>query len=372
MTPTERKNYIANRLLKGGVNKNIIIGMLCNCYQESKFDPKAINHNEKPIFAYYPVNSYGIGLWQWSYLPTNKMVYDYFAGHTDKECIDMQVALLLRNSPSKWQAIRESWRHFYTNVNGYTWQQAVGQFLIYWEGGGYVYDSEYPRRVGWYSKVMPIDWETGSGGSTGTITPPANDPNATKQEDKKKAKDDCGPIGAENKHDQNTAPAPVPPVAPPKPANVTAAATALFNRMAAKPTVYYMPLRARILTDLAYSDCSAFVSRCLELMYGSGDTTLYNTESIRGLLTRLGYKMVYKTGGSQLPAMQAGDVIIMGAIGTSLGADGHVIMMEDSTKSIECHGSSPAMRRANAQSVVNFDRQYWDGANWYLYVWRHV
>ena len=42
VTPNERKDYIANLMLKRGVNKNSIIAMLCNAYTESAhtFDPK--------------------------------------------------------------------------------------------------------------------------------------------------------------------------------------------------------------------------------------------------------------------------------------------------------------------------------------------
>lgn len=158
----------------------------------------------------------------------------------------------------------------------------------------------------------------------------------------------------------------------------------LFNKAKAAHLQYSMTYqRENIKTDQKHADCSSFVSYFLELALHETDRTMYNTESLHGFLTKHGYSLHYEGTNHTLPAMQAGDVIIMGKKGQSAGAAGHTAVMKDGNTVLECssgwpgnyneggadvfeHGSSGNPTLAN---WFKYDADHWSG-NWYWYLYR--
>lgn len=111
----------------------------------------------------------------------------------------------------------------------------------------------------------------------------------------------------------------------------------LFNKAKAAHLEYAMDYRrADILTNQKHADCSSFVSFFVELAIHETDRTLYNTETLHGFLKNHGYLLHYEGTNKTLPAMQTGDVIIMGKKGQSAGAAGHTAVMKDADTVLEC------------------------------------
>lgn len=157
----------------------------------------------------------------------------------------------------------------------------------------------------------------------------------------------------------------------------------LFNKAKAAHLEYAMDYRrADILTDQKHADCSSFVSYFIELAIHETDRTLYNTETLHGFLKNHGYILHYEGTNNTLPAMQTGDVIIMGKKGQSAGAAGHTAVMKDADTVLECssgwsggypdgadvfeHGKSSNPTLAN---WFSYDANNWSG-EWYWYLYR--
>ena len=157
----------------------------------------------------------------------------------------------------------------------------------------------------------------------------------------------------------------------------------LFNKAKAAHLEYAMDYRrADILTDQKHADCSSFVSFFVELAIHETDRTLYNTETLHGFLKKHGYLLHYEGDSKTLPAMQTGDVIIMGKKGQSAGAAGHTAVMKDADTVLECstgwsggypdgadvfeHGKSSNPTLAD---WFSHDANNWSG-EWYWYLYR--
>lgn len=157
----------------------------------------------------------------------------------------------------------------------------------------------------------------------------------------------------------------------------------LFNKAKAAHLEYAMDYRrADILTNQKHADCSSFVSYFIELAIHETDRTLYNTETLHGFLKKHGYLLHYEGTSKTLPAMQTGDVIIMGKKGQSAGAAGHTAVMKDADTVLECssgwsggypdgadvfeHGKSSNPTLAN---WFSYDANNWSG-EWYWYLYR--
>lgn len=157
----------------------------------------------------------------------------------------------------------------------------------------------------------------------------------------------------------------------------------MFNKAKAAHLEYAMDYRrADILTNQKHADCSSFVSYFIELAIHETDRTLYNTETLHGFLKNHGYILHYEGTNKTLPAMQTGDVIIMGKKGQSAGAAGHTAVMKDADTVLECssgwpggypdgadvfeHGKSSNPTLAN---WFSYDANNWSG-EWYWYLYR--
>ena len=157
----------------------------------------------------------------------------------------------------------------------------------------------------------------------------------------------------------------------------------MFNKAKAGHLEYAMDYsRADILTNQKHADCSSFVSYFIELAIHETDQTLYNTETLHGFLKNHGYLLHYEGTNKTLPAMQTGDVIIMGKKGQSAGAAGHTAVMKDADTVLECssgwpggypdgadvfeHGKSSNPTLAN---WFSYDANNWSG-EWYWYLYR--
>lgn len=157
----------------------------------------------------------------------------------------------------------------------------------------------------------------------------------------------------------------------------------MFEKAKAAHLEYAMDYRrADILTNQKHADCSSFVSYFIELAIHETDRTLYNTETLHGFLKNHGYLLHYEGDSKTLPAMQTGDVIIMGKKGQSAGAAGHTAVMKDADTVLECstgwsggypdgadvfeHGKSSNPTLAN---WFSYDANNWSG-EWYWYLYR--
>lgn len=157
----------------------------------------------------------------------------------------------------------------------------------------------------------------------------------------------------------------------------------MFNKAKDAHLEYAMDYRrADILTNQKHADCSSFVSYFIELAIHETDRTLYNTETLHGFLKNHGYLLHYEGTNKTLPAMQTGDVIIMGKKGQSAGAAGHTAVMKDADTVLECstgwsggypdgadvfeHGKSSNPTLAN---WFSYDANNWSG-EWYWYLYR--
>lgn len=157
----------------------------------------------------------------------------------------------------------------------------------------------------------------------------------------------------------------------------------MFNKAKDAHLEYAMDYRrADILTNQKHADCSSFVSYFIELAIHETDRTLYNTETLHGFLKNHGYLLHYEGTNKTLPAMQTGDVIIMGKKGQSAGAAGHTAVMKDADTVLECstgwsggypdgadvfeHGKSSNPTLAN---WFSYDANNWS-SEWYWYLYR--
>lgn len=157
----------------------------------------------------------------------------------------------------------------------------------------------------------------------------------------------------------------------------------MFNKAKAAHLEYAMDYRrADILTNQKHADCSSFVSYFIELAIHETDRTLYNTETLHGFLKNHGYILHYEGTNKTLPAMQTGDVIIMGKKGQSAGAAGHTAVMKDADTVLECSSGWPGgypdgadvfeHGKGSNPTLANwfsYDANNWSG-EWYWYLYR--
>lgn len=157
----------------------------------------------------------------------------------------------------------------------------------------------------------------------------------------------------------------------------------LFNKAKAAHLEYAMDYRrADILTDQKHADCSSFVSYFVELAIHESDRTLYNTETLHKFLKNHGYLLHYEGTNKTLPAMQTGDVIIMGKKGQSAGTAGHTAVMKDADTVLECSSGWPGGYPDGADVFehgkssnptladwFSHDANNWSG-EWYWYLYR--
>lgn len=157
----------------------------------------------------------------------------------------------------------------------------------------------------------------------------------------------------------------------------------MFNKAKAAHLEYAMDYRrADILTNQKHADCSSFVSYFIELAIHEADRTLYNTETLHGFLKKHGYLLHYEGTNKTLPAMQTGDVIIMGKKGQSAGVAGHTAVMKDADTVLECSSGWPGGYPDGADVFehgkssnptltdwFSHDANNWSG-EWYWYLYR--
>lgn len=157
----------------------------------------------------------------------------------------------------------------------------------------------------------------------------------------------------------------------------------MFNKAKDAHLEYAMDYRrADILTNQKHADCSSFVSYFIELAIHETDRTLYNTETLHGFLKNHGYLLHYEGDSKTLPAMQTGDVIIMGKKGQSAGAAGHTAVMKDADTVLECSSGWPGgypdgadvfeHGKGSNPTLANwfsYDANNWSG-EWYWYLYR--
>lgn len=350
MTPNERKDYIANLMLKRGVNKNSIIAMLCNAYTESAqtFDPKQNQFG----------GAVGSGIWQWSNPGEWQTVRAYAHSHSEKEGIEWQVNYLLTH-PGQWMRKNSgmSWDDFLHNTKNMSWDQLTFWFCWCWERPGDPAQAE--ARKANYSHIMPINWDGNApDGGHGNDQPKDND-------NKKGFKfADCRSLFNKNKNNKEDNKSTDQPS--------SGGVSQGFNN---KPCLDYFHknlghthyslsgLRSHVF-DGSYADCSSFVSYMLELGYGLSDRTLYTTETLHGFLTGLGYKCVEQSGTpahAHVP-FKTGDVIILGRKGSSSGAGGHTGICLDAPKFFDCNYTSNGLKEyASGQAFLdwNYSTNYW-------------
>lgn len=139
-------------------------------------------------------------------------------------------------------------------------------------------------------------------------------------------------------------------------------------------------LRADILSNQAHGDCSSFVSYFLELAVHETDRTLYTTDTLHRFLKKHGYSLHYEGNTKTLPALQTGDVFILGKKGAQ---PNHTAVMKDADTLLECaqgwsngydqggadmfeHGKSGD---ENLAAWWKRNSQGWKG-EWYWYLYR--
>lgn len=366
----ERKDYIATCLKASGVVNSSIIAILCNAATESAhtFNPGQWEIGQP--HDYY----HGFGIWQWTANEDhNKAVAYYNAGHTEKENIKYQVGLLL-NTPSQWIGSDGNYgltfNQFLKNSKNLSWRQLTSEWCFCWERPANAAGQGVARQAN-YSEVMPINYgnTSSAGGDSGGDSDSDQDSGKTNYltlEECKKilAKNDNSQesdqdAGSGQKIDSDISESKI---------------DAFYKSCQDAGTAYSQPLRNRILSDKKYSDCSAFVSRVLEIGYGLSDKTLYNTESLHSFLTKIGFKL-YKDGtdSSWKGSYKAGDVWILGAKGTSLGDNGHTMYQRTNSNLWQCSvgwGGSTAITNDNTDKVMSYDSSNWQGHNWHWYIYR--
>lgn len=363
----ERKNYIATCLKASGVANSSIIAILCNAATESAH---TYNPGQWEIGQPHDYN-HGFGIWQWTANEDhNKAVAYYNSGHTEKENIKYQVNLLLSNS-GQWIGsfgnYNLTFNQFLKNSKGLSWKQLTSEWCLCWERPANAAGQGVARQAN-YSEVMPIDY--GNTSSAGGVSSGSDDDSGktgylTLEECKKilakndSSKDSDQDAGSGQKIDSEISESKI---------------DAFYQACQDAGTAYLQAQRNRILTDKKFSDCSAFVSRVLEIGYGLKDKTLYNTESLHSFLTSIGFKL-YKegTGDGWKGSYKAGDVWILGLKGTSLGNNGHTMYQRTNNDLWQCSvgwGGSSAVTDDSTEKVMSWDSAHWQGGNWHWYLYR--
>lgn len=367
----ERKNYIATCLKASGVAESSIIAILCNAATESghTYNPGQWEIGQPHDYGH------GFGIWQWTGNEDhNKAVAYYNAGHTEKENIKYQVGLLL-NTPGQWIGSFGNYgltfNQFLKNSKHLSWKQLTSEWCMCWERPADAAGQAVARQAN-YSEVMPIDYGNTSdaGGDSG-----GDDGGDGKDSGKTSylTLEECRKILAQNEGSKDSDQDPG--TGQQIDGGISESKIdAFYQACQDAGTAYSQPNRNRILSDKKYCDCSAFVSRVLEIGYGLSDKTLYNTETLHGFLAKIGFKL-YKDGtdGGWKGSYKAGDVWILGAKGTSIGNYGHAMYQRSDSHLWQCSsgwGGSCAVTNDDTNKVMSYDSANWQGNNWHWYIYR--
>lgn len=253
------------------------------------------------------------------------------------------------NNPSQWTPVAPySFSDFLHNKPNRSAEQLTIDFTRYWERPAVVGN----RYAQFYNSLQPIKY-------CGESSPsPSSDDSGKKQKFDIKA---CGSTKSNGK-DTPTSP--------------TGGNNAKWNP---QPMIdyynkyhgvlyYSMALRYLVKQGIA-SDCSAFVSYMLSLCYPDMSFGLYNTESLHGYLKSNGFHLQEETGGTHLNGpFKGGDVLILGLIGTSIGASGHTQIFADSNNIYDCNATDNGLGH---HLTANLDQYFQACASSWLGVW-HV
>lgn len=329
MTPNERKDYIANCLLKRGVNKNSIIAILCNGWWESGRTFSPTKHE---------VGGAGYGIWQFTAQPDQAIIINYAETHSEKEAIEWQTNRLLSDNPKQWYPARGytmSWQDFLHNTQNRDWKYLTEAFCWCWERPS-AYYAHVADRIGAYNSIMPINWDGNApDGGDGNDQPKDN-------EQKKGTKfNDCRSLLNKNKHNNtdNQGDASQGGQGGVSQGFNNQPCLQFFNQYKGRLHYSLSGLRVQVRQG-TYGDCSSFVSHMLELGYNVHNS-LPNTEGLHAYLQGLGYKCIYEGANTgHIPAncqpAKTGDVIIQGRKGSSAGANGHTGICLDAPKFHDC------------------------------------
>lgn len=342
MTPDQVKDLIACYLSQHGLNHDSIIAILCNIRAESGFVPLVHEYS----------GGGGFGLFQWTGNADGLKARAYAAGgHSEEENVKFQLDIML-NNPGQWSPIAPySFDDFLHNKPNRSAEQLTVDFTRYWERPAYVGN----RYAQFYSGIQPIQF-------CGSSAP-------TQQKDDKPDKKQKFGIGActptTGKDGDNPE--------PPKPGGDNAdwnpqPLLDYYNKY--HGSLYYSMGARGLVTQGIASDCSAFVSYMLSLCYPDMQFGLYNTESLHGYLKENGFHLQEETGGTHLNGpFKGGDVLILGLIGTSMGASGHTLIFADSDNIYDCNGTDNGLGHkltANLDQYFAACASFWYGT-WHVY-----
>lgn len=350
MTPTQRKNLIACYFCQKGLPHNIIIGLLCNAVTESA-------HTFSPTIGEFGGGG-GFGIWQFT--SQNTYVESHVAGKSEEDAIKWECDYLISyaaqwTGPVPWN----QWLH--SNIS---WQEATSEFTIYWERPANKYGQAEARK-GNYNEVMNgLNWcAGGDAGGTGDGDNPQ----------RKLTVADCQELLRKVRADQNSG------------GGGSVGGDGSFNMAPVwdyfnkyKGSLRYsMGLRNQVVNG-TYSDCSAFVTYMVELALGLSDRSHPSTEGEHAWLMRYGYHKIYdstSTKASDVPPTRAGDVCILGTLGTSAGGDGHTMLFVGNHQIIDCEGPTGSLGLHGPHSIESYFPYicppYDFVNNWHVYVYRH-
>ena len=344
MTPTQRKNLIANDLLQMGVNKTAIIAMLCNAYWES-------GRTFSPFQQEYGGGG-GYGIWQFT--STNYIVEAAVAHMSEADAIKWECHYAVTYT-GQWIGVNipMTFEQFLHNSLNKTWQELTVAWCVDWER---------PANM-WYQGHFRQQFYS-------NMTPPAQ------PRKKMLTVDDCtsllNKVAALNKPDDQQKNNNTPPAGVSGGIDWTAIMN-FYHELQNLHTQYAYDgaSRVQVLNPRPYGhcDCSAFVSRCLEIGYHLNNKTLYNTETLHGFLKSIGYHLAWQgTNPRAVPNEPAGSVMIMGRIGTSLGAAGHTVMFTGHNSVIQCEATNPSIREDPIPQDFIWAEPVFPN-NWYMYVY---
>lgn len=359
MTPMERKDYIANCLLKRGVNKTSIIAILCNGYHES-------GHTFSPTQGEYGGGG-GFGIWQFTSQPDQATIVNYARTHSEKEGIEWQVNRLLSNNPTQWypaHGYSMSWNDFLHNTGNWDWQTLTQAFCWCWERPSARY-ANISARLGAYNLITPINWDGNApDGGDGNGQPNDN------QDKKGTTFKDCRSLFNKNQPNKTDSQGDATQGGQGGISQGFNAQPCLdfFNKYQGK--IYYsMPNRYAIRSGVA-GDCSSFVCHMIELGYNTHNA-LPSTEGMHDYIKGLGYKCIYEgANNGHIPdnckPAKTGDIIIQGRRGFSSGAGGHTGICLQAPNFYDCDAYFNGLHKYDSEDAF----LSWNSAGTYYYLYR--
>lgn len=388
-------NGIANIMLAKGWNKNAIIGILCNMYKESGWDPYA---DEKPYLngyfeSYHPnATSHGYGLVQYSFKPIAQLIWDKaHSGCSEWELIRWQIDNMenewgynIQNGASFQYAgpyYYKTIADYFHNTKGLSDRECTIAWVCQFEkplyGGVEAGNARYNESINNVNANVKWDGNIPEGG--GSVSPPEQPEEPEEPEEEKPRKltlqeclsflDKIRPT-----HNQTTQPDPIDPDNPtpnPPPLPDGSGSTrvwALYNQ-GVQAGLHYGSAHPDGWAQ--WTDCSGFVSRALRAFWGQDwDGVFYNTDTLHQHLRDIGYKKVYEGSRTGFPnSAPAGSVILMGVEGQSFGMNGHTVFVVDNNVTLECAYSAPPNKNYGlGQSTVSALKNWHYSIDyWYLY-----